>query len=519
MAVKEKTETETKTEELTEAEKETLTEIKEKRGTREGTAEEVAEETAEEIAEDLSDQEMLDRVAEKWREGIPLTATEDTWATQHTEEIMERLQAKPMPTPDMETVRRLLKDMGYSQTEIDAMTLQEAWDTVQATYAEEAKELLEEAEKAVAEEEELSAEDRVALEKAKEERAAELAEEAARKVEEEEKERRREARRKKVEPAIDTRAKPAVRLIVAPALEPKETPEIAPMVEPAIETAAAVETQVEPAIEVETAVEPVTRAETQLQPATQTETVVQPGIGEAVRVEPQPATQVQPAMQPALGVKVATALKPPLWRRRPAAALKEAYRRRLPILIWKMGRLKSGDVWKAVIDPQRQINLLTVIGTRNLPVPPRRYATGKGSAAKTLQWLGKGPRYSGAADLGVVDVFWSRRGAKLRFGGKGLKTDVGTRVPGKTKGIAIGVRGGGLEEAGPKLEKLVKWRGIAEPDLLEPDEKSVLTEKVVRKHAKALKKKSTRAKKKGKLTQYEYMTTLKGFNPYTFEGT
>ena len=141
--------------------------------------------------------------------------------------------------------------------------------------------------------------------------------------------------------------------------------------------------------------------------------------------------------------------------------LREAHKRGLPILLWRMGELKKRDVWKAVIKPQEQTNLLTVIGTENLPVPPKKYATGLGSAAKTLQWLGKGPRHSGAADIGVVDVFWGRMGGDLKFGGGGLKTNVGARMETPTRGLTIETLGGGTEPSVAETKPAPKSRVVA----------------------------------------------------------
>lgn len=117
--------------------------------------------------------------------------------------------------------------------------------------------------------------------------------------------------------------------------------------------------------------------------------------------------------------------------------LKEAYEKGTPILLWRQGALGGKDVWKAVINPEKQKNLLTVVGTEKLPFSPRKYATGVGSAQATMQWIGKGPRHEGSADLGVVDIHWGPKGEDLKFVGKGLETIVGERVPSTTIGISI----------------------------------------------------------------------------------
>jgi len=121
--------------------------------------------------------------------------------------------------------------------------------------------------------------------------------------------------------------------------------------------------------------------------------------------------------------------------------LRKAYEQGEPILLWRQGELSNKDVWKAVLDPENQKNLLTVVGTEKLPVEPAKYATGPGSARATLQWIGTGPKFAGSADLGIVDVFWGVEGTNLRFKGKGLETIVGERIDSPTIGISIPEKG------------------------------------------------------------------------------
>jgi len=151
--------------------------------------------------------------------------------------------------------------------------------------------------------------------------------------------------------------------------------------------------------------------------------------------------------------------KPPPILPSPEEQVKEAYRKGLPVLLFRLGELGGKDVWKAVIAPATQVNLLTVVGTEKLPVTPRKYATGEGSAKKTMQWLGKGPGYAGSADIGIADVYWGAEEGEIHFKGGGLKTVAGTRIPSPTKGISIdraeaplGLRGLKL---GTSLEQLL----------------------------------------------------------------
>jgi hypothetical protein len=259
-----------------------------------------------------------------------------------------------------------------------------------------------------------------------------------------------------------------------------------------------------------------------------------------LQVPPQVQEQVQPQVQPAPRIQVAVKV-PPWWKRPSADALKRAYEEGVPILIWRMGAFKSGDIWKAVIDPQRQTNLLTVIGTDKLPTVPMKYSTGPGSAVATLQWLGKGPRHRGAADLGIVDVFWGPKGGELRFGGGGLKTNVGTRMTTPTKGIEIGVEGDGMEqmETVQATQRLgMPERAFTEGEIatqadttveaaemeeaakgleLEEEEEPILEPKAPATRVD-LSKTKTKPKRKA-ISEWDRVTTLKGFNAYTSESS
>ena len=85
-------------------------------------------------------------------------------------------------------------------------------------------------------------------------------------------------------------------------------------------------------------------------------------------------------------------------------------------------------------------------------------------------------------DLGWADIEIIN-GKEIRFRGGGLETDVGTRMPSPTKGMAV------EESAGFVGEPITQ--GVSRP--------------------KMPKKKPSR--KKRRLTHEEFMTTLKGFRP------
>lgn len=234
------------------------------------------------------------------------------------------------------------------------------------------------------------------------------------------------------------------------------------------------------------------------QPATQTETETLLQRQTRVALQTQQQLQAQPITPFATQQRqlLPALIPPPLPPFPPVLTLgdlEDAYKKGLPILIWRQGSLNDEDVWKAVIDPQKQTNLLTVVGTAKLPTRPKVIATGPGSAKLTMQWLGKGPRHKGSADLGIMDVFWDRSGRNLRFEAGGLKTDVGARVPGPTKGITIE---GPIDSAGGVLE--TEPRPVLKP--------------------KSAKRVKPRKKRHRGLTDWEYATTLKGFDPYTGRG-
>lgn len=403
-------------------------------------------------------------------------ATDIEETIREVERILKENEDKPPDTSPPDGVRDLRPPSGPSAGPAVATAVKEEVKTeeeVAEELTEEEKAALEEAIKE--KEKELTKEEREALEEAQKKRATELAEEAAKKEADE-----RATRRVRPRPApgaITRVTRARVRTIEAPELgaETIEMPEIipseVPTVEPAIEPtrveeiSPAIETRIQQAIEEQIALDPAIQE--QLSVEQQQQLAAQVGQQLALQTRLQLVTQVQLAtlvqqqlqtqlkMQPALKVAAKPAVKAPLWLLPPAQALKEAYARRIPILLWRMGALKKGEVWKAVIAPQQQANLLTVIGTQNLPTRPKKYFTGPGSAAKTLQWLGKGPRHKGAADLGVVDVFWGRKGTNLRFSGKGLKTNVGVRMETPTKGITIEVGAGAKVPARSKVKRRI----------------------------------------------------------------
>lgn len=107
--------------------------------------------------------------------------------------------------------------------------------------------------------------------------------------------------------------------------------------------------------------------------------------------------------------------------------------------------------------------------------------------AETIQVIrstGKEPK-SISVDLGVTDIFIKgTKNPTIRFGGKGLQTDVGKRIPGPEKGLSLS---GELE--------------LDDPVLSGAPTRAKITSK------------GRRRGRRRPLSDYEYMTTLKGYKP------
>jgi len=79
----------------------------------------------------------------------------------------------------------------------------------------------------------------------------------------------------------------------------------------------------------------------------------------------------------------------------------------------------------------------------SLPYPPVGAINPDGiKPGKTIQKIGEAEApvpENISIDLGITDAFITRYGRRITFGGKGEKTDVGTRMPSPTKGMSIPV--------------------------------------------------------------------------------
>jgi len=102
-------------------------------------------------------------------------------------------------------------------------------------------------------------------------------------------------------------------------------------------------------------------------------------------------------------------------------------------IAWRMGALKGGDVIKYIPPPYTQLKPTTLVGRR-----PTGWIDKGRTPQETLQIIGEARDVPGriSIDLGVADILVVD-GKRIEFVGGGLKTDVGTRIPGPTKGMSI----------------------------------------------------------------------------------
>lgn len=114
----------------------------------------------------------------------------------------------------------------------------------------------------------------------------------------------------------------------------------------------------------------------------------------------------------------------------------EPKKRKLPSgsIAWRQGALKGGDVIKYIPPPYTQLKPRTLIGER-----PIGWVDKGTTPQETIQIIGEAkdvPKRL-AIDLGWTDIFVVN-GKRISFSGaEGLLTDVGTRLPSKTRGMSI----------------------------------------------------------------------------------
>ena len=160
------------------------------------------------------------------------------------------------------------------------------------------------------------------------------------------------------------------------------------------------------------------------------------------------------------------------------------------------------DQWYFIPPPYDQETPISI----NAP-PLGALRTGSHSPYDTIQIVGRSRKgripKSVTIDLGWTDILVTD-GKHIEFQSKGETTDVGTRLPSPTRGMSV-------EDIGERLdvepfEEAPARRGVNRPTMgkKKPAGRGV--------NRATMRKK--KPKRKGKrLTDYEYMTTLKGFVP------
>ena len=100
-------------------------------------------------------------------------------------------------------------------------------------------------------------------------------------------------------------------------------------------------------------------------------------------------------------------------------------------IAWRMGETK-GDVYKIIPPPY---TMLKPISSR---YPPKGMTKTKGTPQETLTFIGgKLPFKNVSFDLGVTDGFIDVKDRTIKFTGGGERTNVGTRLPETTRGMAL----------------------------------------------------------------------------------
>jgi len=169
------------------------------------------------------------------------------------------------------------------------------------------------------------------------------------------------------------------------------------------------------------------------------------------RYEPAPPPRYEPVPPPEEVI-------PPIIPPGPPKA--EVVEVKIPVgsIAWRQGMLRGGVVWKYIPPPWDMDKPLTLVGK----VPTGAINTGLRTPRETVQMIGKPKAVvpkSISIDLGVVDIYVTNYGKNIKFGGRGMETDVGKRLSSPTKGMSIdgaeaplGVRGLKL---GTSLEQLL----------------------------------------------------------------
>ena len=115
-------------------------------------------------------------------------------------------------------------------------------------------------------------------------------------------------------------------------------------------------------------------------------------------------------------------------------------------IVWRMGSLKGKNgVYKVIPPPYTMAKPITS------RTPPKGMRRTKGTPQQTLTFIGgKVPFSNVSFDLGVTDGFIDVKDRTIKFTGGGQKTDVGTRMPGPTRGVALTGKPSLLQELAQK---------------------------------------------------------------------
>ncbi len=131
-------------------------------------------------------------------------------------------------------------------------------------------------------------------------------------------------------------------------------------------------------------------------------------------------------------------LKPPKEEIKIPPFLLKAKKAKKIVEEWPPGTIawRQGMFWKVIPPPYDVDKPITL---KEAPAGVTKFATGEGSASKTIQVLGGPAPNDVSIDLGVVDIFikGGTMDPKITYKGGGTETDVGSTLPSPLMGITI----------------------------------------------------------------------------------
>lgn len=223
-------------------------------------------------------------------------------------------------------------------------------------------------------------------------------------------------------PEIVEAAKEVARAL--PKVKGVTTPEVVRLTEAALRESIKASLEGKTAQEIQTqtlnAVEPITEQWLETKPITQTQ------------AKALTAAAVKTATKTAIELRTTHRYRVPVSPKKRAGPDEE--RKRYPdgTVAWCQGKL--GGKWQYKIIPPPYNILKPITST----TPPRGMKRIRGTPQQTLTFIGdKVPFKNVAFDLGISDGFIDVKARKITFTGGGLATDVGTRLPSPTRGVAL----------------------------------------------------------------------------------